>query len=580
MTEAKVTPGQVKKLRAITSTFARTDLGNAERLVALHGSDLRFAPGLGWYAWDGRRWRPDNDREVMRRAQLTVRSIYGEAERADDEGDRSKLVKHGASSEARPRLEAAVALASCASELVLRPEQLDANHFLLNVENGTIDLRTGELREHQREDLLTKLAPVVYRPEVDPTQWLRFIARVTEGDEELQAFLKCAAGYTLTGDTSEEVLFFAHGPTETGKSTFLEAFRAMLGDYGATANFETFLARKGESGVNAEIARFVGARMVVGVEVDEGKRLAEGLLKLLTGGDTVTAKRLYENPFEYRPVFKLWLGANDRPEVNASDGAIWRRIVQVPFTAVIPKDEQDPGLKRRLREDPDQRSAILRWAVEGGLDWQREGLKVPARVLAYTAEYRAENDPVSEWLEVCCEFRSGASTETGDLLASYRTWAEGNGEKELTAKKLGKILKDRGLEPGRTTSRRFWPGIALKRSTRSRSAHDGSDAYDGTFQEPPLRARDKEVYGNGRHKRHPSSGNDQGANTAEPAQPQLIAVKDVLQMGIEGLKYRQQLKRFRDSDTDPFPRPDVEPDSGPLWRRRNVEEWARGVGRL
>lgn len=453
-------------LRAIaggepTAGSPTTDVGNAERLVASHGNDLRYAPGIGWLAWEGRRWMRDVDGEVMRRAKQTARSIYAEASAASTEGEAKRLGTWAAKSESAPRLRAAVELAESDSAIVVRPGELDADAMLLNVEDGTLDLRTGELRGHRRDDLLTKLAPVTFDPGADRKPWLTFLAGVTNCDGELHDFLKRAVGYTLTGDTTEEVLFFAHGPAATGKTTFLEALRATLGDYAATADFETFLARRGDSGIRSDVARLVGARMVVGVEVDEGKRLAEGLLKQLTGGDTVTARFMYRDYFEFRPVFKLWLAANHRPRVSAEDEAIWRRIVQVPFTEVIPEGDRDPEVKRRLREDPAARAGILAWAVEGCLDWQREGLKVPDRVRAYTAEYRAENDPIAEWLETCCVIEPEESAAASDLLASYTAWAERNGERPVSARRLAATFRARGFDPQRDRNGRRWLGVGL-----------------------------------------------------------------------------------------------------------------------
>ena len=327
-----------------------------------------------------------------------------------------------------------IGLAESEEPVVVALSAVDAHPLLLNVENGTIDLTTGELREHRRGDLLTKLAPVDYEPGARDAAWDHFLERTACGDRELVGFLRRAAGYTLTGDTGEEVLFFAHGREATGKSTFLEALKATLGDYVKTADFETFVARRGESGPRADVARLMGARMVASLEVDEGKRLAEGLVKQLTGGDTVAARFLYRESFEFRPAFKLWLAANARPRVRAEDGAIWRRIIQLPFVEQVPEHERDPELKRHLTTDSRARSAILAWAVQGCLEWQRHGLGVPQRVRDYTAEYRAENDPVVEWLDACCRLEAEAITPAGDLRASYEHWAERNGEKAVSTR--------------------------------------------------------------------------------------------------------------------------------------------------
>lgn len=438
-----------------------TDVGNSERLVADHGGEIRYVPAVGWHVWDGRRWRRDGDGEVMRRMKITTRTMRDEAAQLGQEGD--DLWKHANRSESRPRLEAALALAQTDSAVIAHVDALDADPYLLNVENGTINLRTGVLQPHQPSDLLTKLASVHYDPDATSPRWAGVLHDATGGDEDLLAFLARAFGYTLTGDTGEEVLFFPHGPAATGKSTVLEALKATLGDYAATADFETFLARKGEAGTRSDIARLAGARLVIGTEVDDGKRLAEGLLKQVTGGDTVTARFMYQDYFEYRPQFKLWLAANHRPRVNAQDEAMWRRIIQIPFTHVVPPERRDPGLKRELTTDASARSAILTWAVRGCLAWQTHGLAVPAAVRDYTDEYRAENDPIAEWLTDHCRLDDDASTAAGDLRASYEQWAATNGDKTVGSKTFAETLRGHGCTNSRgAQGKRQWHGIALQ----------------------------------------------------------------------------------------------------------------------
>lgn len=447
---------------AAPTAFHLTDLGNAERLVSAHGRDLRFAPGIGWFAWDGRRWKRDTNGEAMRRMKATIRGLYVEAATLDDPAERKRLVAWAGSSEAENRLRGALALAETESGVVVDASLLDANPWLLNVANGTVDLRTGKLRGHRRDDLLTKLAPVTYMADVRSIHWDRFLKTVTQGDEELAAFLQRAAGYSLTGDTSEEVLFFAHGPTATGKSTYLEAKRAALGEYATTADFESFLKRRGDSGVRNDVARMRGARLVVSLEVDEGKALAEGLLKALTGGDTVTARFLYRELFEFKPAFTIWLAANARPRVNSDDEAMWRRILQVPFVAVIPEQERDPEVKRRLTTGEPERSAILAWAVQGCLAWQKQGLAVPERVRAYTREYREENDPLRGWLTDACTLNATASTASAQLRHSYEQWCNDNGEKPIGAKTFNASMRAKGCQPDKQAGGvRVWNGITL-----------------------------------------------------------------------------------------------------------------------
>jgi putative DNA primase/helicase len=455
-----LTDDQIAALKAIA--FPLTDLGNAERLVAMHGADLRYSPGIGWLTWDGRRWQTDDTGELLRRAKLTARAIYHDAANCENDDERKRILAWGRTSESEPRLKAMVSLAASEEAVVVRVQHLDADPWLLNVQNGTINLKTGELRPHRREELITKLAPVVHDPEARSKRWEAFLRRVTDDDSELQGFLQRLSGYTVTGRTDEEILAFPHGPGATGKSTAVEAIKSVLGDYGATADFETFLARRGDGGVRNDIARLAGARMVVSVEVDDGKRLAEGLIKQLTGGDTVTARYLYAEAFEFAPQFTLWLVANARPRVHADDDALWRRILQIPFTVVIPAAERDPELKRALRTDPAEQTAILAWLVQGCLDWQRRGLDVPARVRDYTAQYRAENDPLAEWITDECDLDAGHWAPGRELRAAYETWCTESSSKPIDpGRPWGNALKAHGCERKRHAKAHGWQGIAL-----------------------------------------------------------------------------------------------------------------------
>ena len=446
----------------IAGPFALTDLGNAERLVAIHGQELRYAAGIGWLVWDGRRFRADDTGEPLRRAKRTARAILHDAANCDDDDERKRIVTWARTSESEPRLRAMVSLAATEEAIVVRAQELDVDPRLLNVANGTIDLRTGEPRPHDRADLITKLAPVAYQPDAHSDRWEQFLDRITGGDKELATFVQRLAGYTITGLTDEEILAFPHGPGATGKSTTVEAIKGVLGDYAATADFETFLARRGDAGVRNDIARLAGARMVISLEVDDGKRLAEGLIKQLTGGDTVSARFLYSESFEYSPGFTLWLVANARPRVHADDDALWRRILQIPFVVVIPPEERDPELKRAFRSDPHEQTAILAWLVKGCLDWQQQGLNVPARVRDYTDAYRAENDPLTEWLTDECTLDPAKWTPGRTLRANYETWCENSSTKPLDpGRPWGNALKAHGCDRKRHAKAHGWQGISL-----------------------------------------------------------------------------------------------------------------------
>lgn len=450
--------------QAITETCFRenncTDLGNALRFVEIIGSDVRYCyQRKKWLYWNGTHWQWDYTGEIMRKAKDVVRSIYAEASVVTEKDKRKEIADWAMKSESESRIKAMVKLAE--SELPITVSDLDRSNWLLNVKNGTIDLKTGELKNHCKTDFITKIAPVIYDPNAKSEIFNKFLERILP-DVEVREFVQKAAGYSITGDVSEEKLFFAYGPPATGKSTFLVAVGSTLGDYAATADFEAFLAKGGSSGIRNDIARLEGKRFVQSVEVDEGKKLAEGLVKQLTGGDVVTARFLHQEFFEFVPTFKLWMAANFRPRINDNDAAMWRRILQVPFDQHIPAEERDPNIKLYLRDPEKGGPAVLKWLVDGCLMWQKEGLTVPAAVSKATKEYQQEMDPLSDFIEDCCVLYSHSKVSNSSLWQAYEDWCKDNGERyPIGRKKFKQRLEDRGFTQYRTNFQRFWSGIGL-----------------------------------------------------------------------------------------------------------------------
>ena len=468
-TTRDVSPTGDNSMVAVTTVIrALTDLGNAERLVARHCDHLRYCAALdGWYVWNGRRWARDDTGEVTRYATESVLSLYDDAQRVAPDA-RADLVRHAVRSEADQRISAMLHLARADARVALRVDAFDADPFRLNVANGTLDLRTGDLHPHDRADLITRMSPVRYDPDARLDRWDDFLFTATGADPDLLAYLQRAAGYSLTGDTGEEVLFFVHGPEASGKSTFVAAMNGIGGDYAATADFDTFLARH-DAGPRNDLARLAGKRLVVSIEMDEGRRLAEGLVKMITGGDTVTARFLYREAFEFVPAAKLWLVANSKPRVSNADGAMWRRIRLIPFEHTVPVEERDPELKAVLRDAEVGGPAVLAWAIRGCLAWQREGLGDPERVRVATARYRDEMiDALGDFLEERCLIAPDASIAASDLHAAYGAWAERTGEKPMSKNLLGRSLGQRGYESVRSTDggTRRWRGIGLKGTAR------------------------------------------------------------------------------------------------------------------
>jgi putative DNA primase/helicase len=443
--------------------FGLTDMGNAERLVRLHGLELRHCETWGsWLIWDGRRWAKDDNSEVERRAKSTVRAIYREASQVENQERRKAIAKHALDSEKKTRITHMIDLAKSDSSIAVRPADFDRDPWLLNVQNGTLDLKTGELRPHRGEDLITRLAPVNYDPDALCPHFLEFLHRIMSNDEILISFLQRAVGYSLTGDTSEQCLFLLHGAGANGKSTFIEVIRALLGDYAQQADFSTFL-HKDHDTVRNDLAKLRDARFVSAVEVTEGKRLAEVIVKQLTGGDTVTARFLFHEYFEFKLAGKIWLAANHLPVIRGTDNAIWRRIRLIPFTVTIPNEEQDKRLLQKLKAEL---PGILNWALHGCSEWQREGLCEPGEVQAATEAYREEMDHVGSFLKARCSLVPSLQAPASDLYEAYIEWCKVNGEESINQQAFGRRIRDRGLTNHRSsvTGRTVWKGVGLRSS--------------------------------------------------------------------------------------------------------------------
>ncbi len=441
-----------------TPSFNLTDQGNAERLVHRHGKDLHHLHKWGrWLVWDGTRWAPDETAEVERRAKETVKAMFHEADPGGGLPIDRTLAGHALKTEARSRIEAMVALARSEEGIAIIPNGLDADPWALNVENGTLDLRTGKLKDHRREDLITKIAGTSYDPEAQAPTWTAFLERVLPS-EPLRRFVQKLAGYSLTGDVSEQILPFLYGLGANGKSTFVTTMLAMAGEYGQQAAPDLLVMKKGSH--PTELADLFGARLVASVEVEDGRRLAESLIKQLTGGERIRARYMHKDFFEFDPTHKPLLVANHRPEVRGTDHAIWRRIKLVPFDVTIPDEEKDPRLPEKLKAEL---PGILRWAVKGCLLWQEEGLGEPEEVRAATQGYRAEQDVLGRFIEDRCVLHERATASATDLYEAYQEWCAENGEKEESQNKFGRWLSGRELvrERDKITRRKVWKGIGL-----------------------------------------------------------------------------------------------------------------------
>lgn len=443
--------------------YSFDDTGNAQRFVDLFGDKVRYCyTDKRWLWYNGRKWCTDMTGTVKRLADKAVACMAAEAKvyaqlDADEETDMAKAFeKHMKSCRSNKSKNAM--LSEVMHHVPVLPAQMDRFKTVLNTPGGVIDLRSGGISPHDPMTYLTKMTAVEYSENADCPRWLAFLDDIFRGDKDLIRYVQKAVGYSLTGSTTEQCAFFLYGTGRNGKSTFIDIIRDIFGDYAANIQPETIMVRSNQStAINSDIARLKGARLVTSVEPNEGVRINEGLLKQLTGDDTVTARKLYGDEFEFKPEFKLWMATNHKPVIRGTDTGIWRRIHMIPFTVQIPEEKIDRRLKYKLSAEL---TGIFRWAVEGCLLWQKEGLKMPRAVLEEVREYRREMDVISAFVEDKCTVGKGLSVKSSQLFAAYLNWAEQNNEYRMSSTKFGMELAKR-FEKVRTRGGIYFNGLSL-----------------------------------------------------------------------------------------------------------------------
>jgi putative DNA primase/helicase len=459
-----------------------TDVGNAERLALRHGADIRWCDAWGaWLTWTGARWERDQRGEVTRRAVDTVRFLGEEAAREQHEGRRREVLKWALASESKGRIEAMISLCRAQPGIAVTPEELDRDPWLLPVENGVLDLRTLALRPARREDLVTKVAPVAWDPRATAPRWGAFLAEV-QPDPEVRAFLQRWAGYAATGVVREHAFVIHHGGGRNGKGVFMDTLLDVLGPYAKQVPADLLIQKQGQVHPTERMV-LKSLRLAAASETDKGARLSTALVKLLTGGDTISARGMGENFTEFKPTHKLALSTNNRPVIHEQTAAIWERVTLVPWSVWISPEKRDPALKEKLATEL---SGILRWIVDGCAAWQAGGLRPPTAVADATEGYRAESDPIGDFLVTCCAQAPLPGKDTAralakPLYASFKAYCEDSGRDPVSQKVFGERLTALGFERrpyGGVTS---YVGLRLVEPSERRvqALGHGEDGGDG-----------------------------------------------------------------------------------------------------
>jgi putative DNA primase/helicase len=474
-----------------------TDTANAERLIADHGDDVRFVSTWGtWCTWTGTCWAEDSSGVRMSAlAKTTARRIYEEAARLENDSERAARGKWARASETRSRREAMISLARSEPGVAISHDLFDRAPMLLNVANGTIDLSTGEPRAHRREDMLTRCLDVAFDANATCPTWTASLDRVC-GDAKLVGALRRAIGYSLTGDVSEQSLFFMYGPGANMKSTIARVLQSVLGAYAVQAPADLLFRKAHGDGHPCDLASLYGARVALCTETEADARLAEVRVKALTGGDVVSCRRMHENYWQYTPTHKLWISGNHRPRITGTDEAIWRRVHLLPFTVTIPESERDPHLLEKLLEE---RAGILAWAVRGCLEWQDAGLAMPACVRDATKAYRTSEDTVARFVDDECDRDDGARSTSRVLYDAFSLWAKRGGEPPMTSVAFGRALSSAGFGEWRGKKGRGFAGLRLRALDGGVTDGDGCEAVSPSFFD-----KDNSRGGNRENGSHPS----------------------------------------------------------------------------
>lgn len=473
----KISAARGPAVAAATAAAFTADAGAAQAFARLHDGRLLYDHSSGsWHEFDGTRWARDELGRITQHGLAVARELFVDASqvmlRASRErnptGQKQLRVEADQAMAAamslhkKQRLDAMIALAATDPRIAASRAMFDAGDMVLGVQNGVVELTEAPVthRDGAPADMITRQAGCGFDALALCPTWDSFLERV-QPDPEVRCWLRRWVGYCLTGRTDQQSFMVFHGVGANGKTVFTETIRKLLGSYAVSADFGTFTTKdKGNEAIRNDIARLDKVRLCVAAEGPEGARLDEDLVKRITGGEELTARFLHREFFNFKPKFKLLLVTNHRPSISGTDHGIWRRVVLVPWSVTIPRDEQDRRLAERLE---DEMAGVLNWALAGLDEYLALGLDtLPRAIVAANSEYRQDSDTVGLWIEDCCSLDGTARATNGQLYQSYATWAQAAGHRAMSSKSLGDRLRERGLTPWRTGGARGWAGIALK----------------------------------------------------------------------------------------------------------------------
>lgn len=442
-------------LAGYDSRFRLTDLGNARRFARILKDKARFCQGR-WYIWDEKRLGEDKKQAIYLLSYEVIKELAEEAKKQEDDDRRKKFFAHALQLESRGKLDNMIKLTEHQEGIAILAEELDKNPYLFNCNNGVLNEKR-ELYDHKFDDLLTKLSPVNYNPNAKSPTWEKFLQDVLP-DQEVIDYLSRAVGYSMTGLITEQKLFFAYGTGKNGKSTFFHAINLVFGDYFSSMPVESLMAKSNDQHPTV-LADLRGVRFVLASEPEEGRRFNEGLLKQITGGEKIVARRMREDFFRFDSSAKLWIMGNHKPTIRGTDYAIWRRIHLIPFTVTIPKEKQDKNLWMKLEAE---KEGILAWCVRGYEQWLKLGLSAPKAVEVATEDYRVEMDTIQDFINDECVLKGGVWTLHSDLYARYAGTARDKNERILSSKVFSQKLREKGFESARKTGNQlYWENILL-----------------------------------------------------------------------------------------------------------------------